>query len=165
MKKEEYTVTEAAKILNITRQSIYNKLNSLNDVLQPHISKKNNVKYLSNEAVEIIQKNINGEDVKSNLYNIDKELIDLYKNQINDLQNHVATIKSTYEEQIKNLTNTYRTQIEYIKEESNKKTNQLENKDKLLENMQVLLKDTKEQVHLLENTKNKKSIWHFWKKN
>jgi predicted RNase H-like nuclease (RuvC/YqgF family) len=83
----------------------------------------------------------------------------VYKSQINDLQDHVDTLKSTYEGQIKNLITTYESQIEYIKEESTKKTNQLETKDKLLENMQVLLKETKDKVTLLEEQQPKKNIF------
>jgi predicted DNA-binding protein YlxM (UPF0122 family) len=157
---KDYSVVEAARLLNVTRQSIYNKLNSLKDILQPYIKIKNNTKYLTEQAVEIIKKDLNGENVKGQIYNdVNDGLTNLYKSQINDLQNSIETIKSLYEEQISFLRNDYLKQLEYIKSESEKKTNQLETKDKLLENMQILLRDQK----LLIESKNK-IWWKFWKK-
>lgn len=69
-------------------------------------------------------------------------------------------MKSVYESQIEFIKDDYSKQLEYIKKESTKKTDQLETKDKLLENMQVLLRDQK----LLIDSMKKKSWWQFWKK-
>ena len=167
LEDKEYTVSEAAKILNITRQSVYNKVNLLKDILQPYIVIKNKTKYLTDKAVEIIRNDLNGDIVKEPFYNIVKhdfttftDLTEQYKSQIKDLQNSVELMKSVYESQIEFIKDDYSKQLEYIKKESAKKTDQLETKDRLLENMQVLLRDQK----LLIDSMKKKPWWQFWKR-
>ena len=168
MDSKEYSVSETAKILNVTRQSIYNKVNLLKDILQPYIRVKNNTKYLTDKAIEIIKNDLNGEIVKGQFYNIVKhdftpftDLTEQYKSQIKDLQNSVDAMKSVYEAQIDFIKDDYSKQLEYIKKESAKKTEQLETKDRLLENMQVLLRDQK---LLIDSIQSKKPWWQFWKK-
>ena len=168
MDSKEYTVTETAKILNVTRQSIYNKVNLLKDILQPYIRVKNNTKYLKSEAAEIIKKDLDREIVKGQVYNIVNhdfttftDLTEQYKSQIKDLQNSIEVMKSVYEAQIKFIKEDHSKQLEYIKNESAKKTEQLETKDRLLENMQVLLRDQK---ILIDSMQSKKTWWQFWKK-
>ena len=168
MDSKEYTVTETAKILNVTRQSIYNKVNLLKDILQSYIRVKNNTKYLKSEAIEIIKKELDREIVKGQVYNIVNhdfttftDLTGQYKSQIKDLQNSIEVMKSVYEAQIEFIKEDHSKQLEYIKNESAKKTEQLETKDRLLENMQVLLRDQK---ILIDSMQSKKTWWQFWKK-
>ena len=154
-----YTIAEVSEILGVTKQCVYNKLNNLNE-LKPHLKIKNNTKYLSKEGLEVIKENLNFKHVElkhlnglnddSNVENVNlKILIENYESQIKDLKESVNTIKSIYEEQ-----------IVYLKNESMEKNEQLKNKDRLIENMQVLLKEQK----MLTEAQLKKNWWQFWKK-
>jgi hypothetical protein len=153
---EEFSITETASKLNVTRQYIYKKLIELDEELKPHIVFKNNVKYLKLEGIEILKKNIKG---KTNI----KKVNDSLKNEINEDNSTLTFIIDNYEKQ-----------IEYLKEELAKKDSfynkriqhfedESKEKNKLLENMQVLLKDLKEEKLLIEEKNKKKKWWHFKK--
>ena len=143
-----YTVIEVSKMLNVTRQCIYSKLNTLREELKENITIKDNTKYLNENAIEIIKKTLKNPTDKTN---------NKSKKQSNDLDI--------------NLT------IQMLKEQLKIKDEQLKSKDKLIENMQILLKKEQENslmlsenlnknMLLLEDDRNKikKSIWQFWRK-
>lgn len=150
--KDRYSITELAKIANVTRQCIYNKLNSLGTELKEHLIKINNVKYLSKEGAIIVCKNLKP-DINLDIFNVvDNNVKSDSKNIETTLQQQLI---DSYIKQIEILTN----ELNYVKQESIEKNIQLNTKDKLLENMQVLLKDQK----LLLESKEKKLWWQFWK--
>ena len=158
MNTKYYTIAEVSKILGITKQCVYNKLNSLNE-LKHHLKIKNNTKYLSEDGLRVISGNLNFKHVESNCLNglnenLNVETVSLklliknYELQVADLKESVNAIKSIYEEQ-----------IFYLKNESMEKNEQLKSKDRLIENMQVLLKEQK----TLAESRVKKNWWQFWK--
>ena len=182
MNENDYTINQVSEILKVSKQCIYKKLNLLKDVLNPHLSIQNGIKYLSEEGLQIINKNLNSnkklKDLKSlKKFEYDENVIEIFKQQINDLkqqkenlqhelETRVFELSKNHKEQINEIKSSYENQFEHFKKESfekNKqlesKDKQLENKDKLLENMQVLLKDQK----LLLEEKIKKQWWQFWK--
>jgi predicted DNA-binding protein YlxM (UPF0122 family) len=187
MSRIDYTISEIAEKLNVSRQYIYKKVNQLDNDLKQYTSSRNGVKYISLKGFEIISNSINV-NKKVNLVDDNSKLIDFYRQQVEELKKEVETvhknhddkiveIKNNYDnqfnnfqifhrEQIDEIKNSYENQFEHFKKEAlekNKqlesKDKQLESKDKLLENMQVLLKDQK----LLLEAKEKKHWWEFWK--
>lgn len=94
----EYTITETARKLNISRQTIYNKLTALNETIQPFINKKGNITYLNEHAINIIKADISG--------NVNDCFEKNYKWQLNNL---------------KELNKILSENLEYLKEELNRK--------------------------------------------
>lgn len=126
-----YTVSQAAKKLNVSRQTIYIKLNKLD--LQDHIIIENNTKYITDKGLDIIRESITKQvDSKDDSY-IDSK-VDV-NNDVN-LQDNLTSLNSDY-------INSLKEEIQYLRE-------QLVYRDKLLENMQVLLKGEQENRKLLE---------------
>lgn len=100
-----YTVQEASKILNISRVTIYKKIDTVKE-LRPFVKVKNNTKFIDENGLEIIrQSTINNntckeftdseqeqeETKKENPYNSSRvneftELHEVLKNQVADLQ-------------------------------------------------------------------------------
>ena len=143
-----YTVIEVSKMLNVTRQCIYSKLNTLREELKENITIKDNTKYLNEFAIEIIKKTLKDPTAKTN---------NKSKKQSNDLDIDLT--------------------IQMLKEQLKIKDEQLKSKDKLIENMQILLKKEQENTLILsenlnknmllledDRNKSKKSIWNFWKR-
>jgi hypothetical protein len=139
----EYTITESAKLLNVSRLTIYKKIEKLKE-LKPHIKIKNNTKYLNDKALEIIknsikqpnQQNISDKKKHAVSESVQKEYLTSLKNQIAQLEKH----------------------NDLLVDQLNEKDKQLNNKDELLKNFQILLKSEQENnLKLLES--NKKSIW------
>jgi hypothetical protein len=165
MDKIEFTITEIASQLNVSRQYIYKKLSELEDQLEPHIVIKNKIKYIKIDGVNILKdiiknnvKNYNMENIiqkKKEKSNDNTVLIYSYENQINFLKDELVKKDEFYNKLLENM-----------QKESLEKNKLLENiqkesleKNKLLENMQVLLKDQK----LLIDGKENRKWWKFWK--
>lgn len=141
MDKEFYTVGETAKLLNVTKQCIYKKINLLN--VDQHLTTMNNTKYITNAGIEILRKNIklaNSEPFN----NVEQRLMTHYEQQILDLKDNIVKNSKEYEKIIQIL------------------QNQLETKDRHLENMQVLLKNEQDKNKLFLSS-NEKKWWQFWK--
>jgi hypothetical protein len=125
MDKNLYTITESANELNVSRLTIYKKIDELKDDLKPYIKIKNNTKYLNNKALEIIKSNIKRPNKSKNN---EKEIL---------LQNQIEQLKK---------------QNKILQEQIVVKDNQLQNKDDIIKNFQVLLKNEQENnIKILEN--------------
>jgi predicted DNA-binding protein YlxM (UPF0122 family) len=143
----DLTINEIANKLNVTKQCIYQKIYNSKE-LEQCTYKKDGVKYVTFKGFKIINDSLNGESSsKKKETSTDSELNTKY---INDLKNLYDSRIADLKEEIQNL----RKMNESIQKES-------DNKNKLLENMQVLLKDQKENKIMLNSKKNK---WKFWKK-
>jgi predicted DNA-binding protein YlxM (UPF0122 family) len=126
-----YRITEIANKLNVSRQTIHKKVKLLEADLEPFMIVKNDVKYYTDEAVELIKDTITFTSPKEN-----DTISDNDNSQTIDINEYIK------------LQNNY---IASLQSEIDTKNKQLETKDKLLENMQVLLKQ--EQQGLQENSK------------
>jgi hypothetical protein len=160
---ELFSITKVAKQLNVSRQTIYNKLDELNE-LKTYIVVKNNIKYLMAEGIDIIRDNIKiqviqdtpiNEKQKGESEHIDNSTIEFFKDELNkkdELYNKYILDLKQNNEDLKQNSDVLKQRIEHLEKES------LE-KNKLLENMQVLLKDQK----LLTDGKESRKWWKFWK--
>jgi predicted DNA-binding protein YlxM (UPF0122 family) len=138
---EGLTISEIAEKLNVSKQCIYNKLKILKTELNSHIYIRNGVKYLTKEGYKIIDTSLNYDNADTIKNDPNNEF------NLSTHKNEIENIKTIYEKRIVDL----KEQISYLQKES------LE-KNRLLENMQVLLKEQK----LIESKTKKKSWWKFW---
>lgn len=166
MKKESFSINEAAQELNVTKQCIYKKIKTLNE-LNNHIFIKNNIKYISKEGLDLIYKNLNSEQVNESLNDLN-ELNNLNLNSlirlIENYKEQIVLLNTQHENHLNDLKNNYLFQIESLTEQLKTKDFQIETKDqqflqqtKLIENMQVLLKQHQDTNQKL--IEEKKSIW------
>lgn len=137
-----YNVGEIAELLNVTKQCIYKKINSLENVKQ-HLTIKNKTKYLTNEGISILKQNIKP-NTESSILNVEHRLKSYYEKQIENLKEIIIKNNDDHERILQLL------------------QNQLITKDKHLENMQVLLKNEQDKNKLLLTSAEKK-WWQFWK--
>lgn len=153
MDESYLTITEIANRLNVSRQYIYKLIEkeNLQEELEDYIIIKNKTKYISINALDILKNNIKNKDEKRTYTTKKKNETDLYKEHIDYLKGEIEKREDFY----KDLINDMRQRISFFEEESLKK-------DKLLENMQVLLKQ-KEEILQLADKKNT-SRWNFFKK-
>lgn len=167
IQESEYlTISHTAQILNVTKQTIYNQIKS--DDIKKFIKIVNDVKYISKYGIELIQsklKFIGQNDLNFNY---------LSSKNPNQIDSNLTTLINTQKE----LTNTLHMQIDDLKRQLLVKDShidvkdrqiqdlneQLKNKDRLFENMQILLKDSQNNILLLQQVK--KSFWDkFFNKN
>jgi predicted DNA-binding protein YlxM (UPF0122 family) len=176
MDVELFSIKKIADQLNVSRQTIYNKIDELQLELNKYLIVKNNVKYLKLEAIDIIKDNIKNQ--------LDKSI----KNT-NDLNSDYKEALNGFKELHVNYTSNLHDQIKHLQSQVNEKDNQLNEKDKqlnnkdiqliekdkqlnskdeLLRNFQFLLKNEQENnikllennTKLLESKTNKDTIWN-----
>jgi hypothetical protein len=174
--EEMFSIAKLANKLNVSRQTIYNKIDELQLELEPYIVTTKNVKHYKIEAVTIIKNSIKSQPDKSinksikNTINADynqvlEGLRDLQVNytsnlldQIKQLENQIREKDSQLNEKDKQFEN----QLKVKDSQLSEKDKQLNNKDELLRNFQILLKNEQENIKLLkeDNKKNANTIWN-----
>lgn len=166
-----YTVAEISEELGFSKVTIYNKLNSLKSELKPYIRHKKGVIHIDDKGLLIIKESLGLNEVKTDLKEdntLNQSSIVKNKdlNQFKDIDILIETVKKTVESGQENYINSLLEQIELLKSELQKKDDQINNTLRLLENSQVLLKQEKEKVLMLESVeqKEKRSIFDFFKK-
>jgi predicted RNase H-like nuclease (RuvC/YqgF family) len=152
------TIEQLAKSLEVSKVTIYNKLNSLNSKLKDHIKKENGVTFIDSEGVIIIKNSISPkklareETIKKNQEQEQEENKDVFQLKlIESLEKQVEDLKKDKEELNKQL---------------NTKDIQIESLTKLNENSQVLLGQAQQKVLFLESNEQQKSSvrkwWRIW---
>jgi hypothetical protein len=116
-----YSIAKIAEITGKSKTAIYERLNNNKDIFKKHISKKDNVKYLSKEGLNILSSmfdnTFQGESIENKLnHNIEG------KAQNADIFLYEKLLES-FEEQKKML----ESKIGLVEKESNKKIEMLEN--------------------------------------
>lgn len=158
-----YTVAELSNMLGFSKVTIYNKVNSLKTDLKPHIKHKKGITYIDDKGVLIIKRDLGLKEDENTLNDADKFKADdpvKYEglNQSKEFNILVKTlnekVKTSQDDYIKSLLD----QIELLKSELNKKDDQINNTLRLLENSQILIKDNKEKILMLENEEEKKKF-------
>lgn len=146
MDKKEYTIKEILDILNISRATLYNKLDKNRHAFDGHISTRNGKKYISKSALSILQNIDNIQDIHQTTETIkdslDNELLHILKAQICDLQQDKEKLYKELE--IKNK--------------------QIEDQNRMLENNQVLLQQSHKKILYLETRDENKKLSSWWKK-
>lgn len=161
-----YTVAELSDMLGFSKVTIYNKINSLKTDLKPCIKHKKGITYIDDKGVLIIKRDLGLIEYESTLNSKDKFKVDDSVNnedlkQFKELNILVKTlkeeVKTGQDEHTKSLLN----QIELLKSELNKKDDQINNTLRLLENSQILLRENKEKIVMLESKEKEKKNFSF----
>ena len=140
MTKEKYSIKEVLDMLDISRATLYNKLNRYEKELAPHITNQHGKKYISMDGINFLKNPDNCIDSLNN-----------YPDDFNNL-NYVKIV-ALLEEQL----NVKDSQIKSL-------NNALATAHKLNENNQILLNQAHQKILYLEQTNNKSYWWQFWKK-
>lgn len=123
-----YKVIEVARILGVSKVTIYKKMDLLKKDLKSHVHKKKNVTFIDDEGVELIRSSISKGPVFVTS-DIGSDAIDIKHNHIEDLNSFLVSLNN---------------QIMV-------KKNQIEEKDRILNNMKHIMKETKARLNFLES--------------
>lgn len=162
-----YTVAEVSDMLGFSKVTIYNKVKSLKTDLKTCIKHEKGIMLINEEGLLIIKRDL-GLIEDENTLNNDGD----FKVGNNDLKQFkefnmlVKTLENTVKTGQENYINSLLEQIELLKSELNKKDDQINNTLRLLENSQVLIKDNKEKILMLETKeeKEKKGFLSWFRK-
>lgn len=166
-----YTVAEISNMLGFSKATIYNKINSLETALKPCIKSKKGITHINEEGISIIKRDLGLIEDETTLNSEDKfkeqgagDNIGLKEFQ--EIRILVETLEKTIETGQKDYINSLLEQNELLKLELNKKDEQINNTLRLLENSQILMKDSKEKILMLENKdeKEKKGFLNWFRK-
>jgi hypothetical protein len=134
-----YTVKNLSSILHVSKATIYNDFKRFKAEIKPYLKTKNHSKYLTSDGLEILKK-LRGIQV-----GLESNLNDPYK--------------SLLLEQV----DSFKVQVEYLKNQLEIQQQNLEREQQLHEHTQILLKQSQENILLLETEKKVDKI-SFWKK-
>lgn len=167
-----YTVTEISEMLGFSKVTIYNRVNSLKTELKPYIKHKKNILHIDDKGLLILKEDLGLIDVKSTLNDnntSDTENIDFNSDlkDFKDINYLIKTIEKTVKTSQENYINSLLEQIKLLKSELDKKDAQLNNTLRLLENSQILIREEKEKILMLESKemKEKRGIFSIFKRN
>jgi hypothetical protein len=153
--KREYTIKETLDILDISRATLYNKLDKYKTDLSKYISTKNGKKYISQECINYLKKLDNQQDnthtkidtldnAQTIKYTIDNEVLFILKKQLDDKDRYICELQHDKSNLFKEIEN---------------KNKQIEDQNRMLENNQVLLQQSQQKILYLEQSKEKVSWW------
>jgi len=139
------TVAEIADKCGVSRVAIYKRINdTMKEELKPFVVKKENVTHLLPEGVELIEQSFaNKQDIKG-------------ENESTDSDTSVSSDSKEILERLNRLESEY---IDTLKQELKRKNEQLEKKDELLQNFQVIVRQNQERIAELEGEVQKQSWW------
>ncbi|EKD94429.1 MAG: hypothetical protein ACD_26C00055G0001 [uncultured bacterium] len=177
----DYTITEASKLLKISRVTIYKKIEKLSD-LHNHIVVKNNNKYIDKKGLEIIKKSLNEtQHCKEFTPELDNKCKEFTPNtsetpidkdfviDVNLFTSMQTTYTNSLQEIINELKNDKDKQIEDLHRQLNVKDTQIQSltdalgtSQRLNENNQVLLQQSQQKILFLEEANSVKKNW--WEK-
>ena len=140
-------VSEVAKQLEVSRQTIYNHIGKLDDDIAKHIYRQEGVKVIDGQGIKLIKRSIGRQKgFKKSTEEFDSQEGDnQQQGEKEALQGHIKSLKE---------------EIDRLESELQEKNKQLERKDKQLENFQVMLQRRENEVYELEGKvqQNSKSI-------
>ena len=161
-----YTVSEVAKMLSVSRVTIYRNIETTE--LQQHVTTKNKVKYIDDKGFDLLKEKLGCNIMQQENSNIGvtEPSHDLHLLQMLQLEaEHLKRELEAKDKHIDTLTNETAMLQGMLQHE------QEAGKDlrKLIENSQVLLRQQQDKIFLLESPpapqdNSKKSIWSIFKR-
>lgn len=145
-----YKVIEVAKLFSVSKVTVYKKITANKEALKGHITKKKNITYLDDEAVEIIKNTLQANQEKASGRLIDEELNRVYEDIkcYEDANNKLRSEKiSMLNDELAELEST----IRLLNSQINVKKSQLRANEKIIENFDSILKNNKSRIKLLES--------------
>jgi chromosome segregation ATPase len=165
MESKLYSVNDLSEMLNISKQAIYKKKKT-DPSLKPFWTTVNNVLHLDKNGLSVLKAKINFDDNNEKKENIEVEAklnnsknnSDNVAHDLNNVENNLNfdLLIGSYKEHIEDL----RSQLNSKDNQINKLTETISTQSELLKNMQVLLKENKDQIKALEE--GKKTIFNKW---
>lgn len=155
MDEKYYSVLEFAEMVNVSVQSIYQRIKKTDDDIHRYIKLQKGKRYISEKAVEIYNKDLNtcGDVREEKAENNQNEIAEIYKKQVEYL---------TAEIEVKNK------QIEELQERLKASSERETNYQQLLNQQQQLNGIDKQRVLQLEaetqTTKKKKGIFGIFRR-
>lgn len=132
-----YKVVDVAKMLDVSKVTIYEKMKLLKKELKPYIKLKGNVKYIDTQGIEIIRRSLKDyQEEENNQENFTKSKL----NTEHDIE---GSIENAYIQHLK-------TEIEYYRNQLKAKDEQINTHMELIQNFQVLIKQEQTKYLLLE---------------
>ncbi|MBF4695449.1 hypothetical protein [Fusibacter ferrireducens] len=116
-----------ARMLGVSKVTIYKKINKNKKTLKTHIHTRSNITYIDDEGVQIIKDSI--EVVTPYLLNDDTDLAEFKRNSLKDLNEAIDILSH---------------QIEI-------KKNQINRKDEIIESYKSILKSNRGKIQYLES--------------
>lgn len=139
--KQEYTIKECLDILNISKATLYSRINLNKVSLNQYISMKNGKKYITSEGLELIKCLNNSSDyVQTSSDSLENKLMNALKEQIEELKKDKERLFAELE--IKNK--------------------QIEDQNRMLENNQIIIQQSQQKIFFLESEEQKKNNKHTW---
>ena len=156
-----YTVSDVAKMLNVSRVTIYRNIETTE--LQQHVTTKNKVKYIDNKGIDLLKEKLGCNIMQKENSNIGvtDQLHQLHMLQVET--EHLKRELESKDKHIDTLTNET-TMLHGMLQHEQEAGKDLR---KLIENSQVLLRQQQDKIFLLESlpVKEKRSIWDIFKRN
>ena len=155
MDEKYYSVSEFAELVNVSVQSIYQRIKKTDDDIHKYIKFQKGKRYISGKAVEIYNKDLTAgaEEEKNEKQNNQNEIAEIYKKQVEYL---------TAEIEVKNK------QIEELQERLKASSERETNYQQLLNQQQQLNGIDKQRVLQLEaetqTAKKKKGIFGIFRR-
>ena len=155
MDEKYYSVSEFAELVNVSVQSIYQRIKKTDDDIHKYIKFQKGKRYISGKAVEIYNKDLTAgaEEEKNEMQNNQNEIAEIYKKQVEYL---------TAEIEVKNK------QIEELQERLKASSERETNYQQLLNQQQQLNGIDKQRVLQLEaetqTAKKKKGIFGIFRR-
>lgn len=151
-----YRVIEAAELLGVSKVTIYKRISSLSKKIKPYIYKNKGVTYISETGLEMIKiamsVNQDEEEIKDNDKIENNTNLENKENQniINELSDKLKDLQDGYIDSLKDQIDYLKNELEIKNEQLKSKDIQLNSKDDLIKNFQILLKEDKNKINLLE---------------
>lgn len=143
-----YTITEISKMIGVSRQAIYKKIDR--EELQPYLKDSEKGKVITEKGLTILKGFFSD-------YLDSKQVTD---NERQKSSKHTDNLQTDYIQSLKS-------EIDHLKSITTDQSQQIGNLTQLLQNSQILLKQQQDKILLLENpieTK-RRSIWSLFKHN
>lgn len=164
---KEYKIPEIVDIIGVSRATVYNKINSLSNVLDKYTTVRKGTKYIHSEGVEILKKSIRYSNILESQEADSAEISETKQENIdNTNDSNESKILENQESSTKYI-ESLESQLEYLKSIISEKDKQLGDMTRLVENSQVLQKQQQEKIFFLEQPKEqeqKRSFWDMFKR-
>jgi hypothetical protein len=125
-----YRVIEVARMLGVSKVTIYKKVNKNKKLLKNHIHTRSNITYIDDVGVQII-----------------KETIEVSSSGLQNENNDISEIKSVVLEDLSRA-------IEILNHQIHVKKDQINIKDEIIDNYKTLIKSNRGKLQYLENKLN-----------
>jgi chromosome segregation ATPase len=138
-----YSVNELSEMFEISKQAIYKKKKN-DPSLKPFWTTVNNVLHLDQRGLDVLKARLNFSENYKNMFNQVEEDDNKLDNEVN-----LELLMNSYKEHIKDL----RDQLDSKDGQINNLNETINTQSDLLKNMQILLKENKDQIKELEEGK------------